>query len=31
MPQNIDHRAFSVRKTKMPTKYREKGTRYFKN
>ena len=31
MPENTDDRAFCVCKTKMPTKYREKGIRCFKN
>ena len=31
IPENTGHRVFSVRKTKVPTEYREKGIRYFKN
>ena len=31
MPENTADRAFSVRKTKIPTECKEKGIRYFKN
>ena len=31
MPENIDDRVLSVFKTKIPTEYREKGIRCFKN
>ena len=31
IPENTADRAFSVRKTRIPTEYREKGIRYFKN
>ena len=31
IPENTGDRAFTVYKTKMPTQYREKGIRCFKN
>ena len=31
MPENTGDRTFSVCQTKMPTEYREKGIRCFKN
>ena len=31
IPENTGDRAASVRKTKMPTKYKKKGIRRFKN
>ena len=31
IPENTGERVFSVCKTKIPTEYREKDIRYFKN